>query len=104
MIQQGGSGRGTAGTVLWRVRGTPARLVNLATERRMRWTWFMMTSCRAGPDGQAIAARAHDGGCTLGGDWLAIDKAEGGRHRWRAEPVKNGTSPLRVLPVCAGRF
>jgi len=61
LVQRGGSGRGTAataGTAAGRAGGTPARLVSLASEWQMRWTWFMMTSCRAGPDGQqARAAR-----------------------------------------------
>lgn len=50
----GGSDRvaaATAGTAAWRASGKPAPLVKLASDRQMRWMWFMMISCRGGADG-----------------------------------------------------
>lgn len=49
-LRQAGSGRGVtaaAGTAARWVSRAPARLVR---DRPMRATWFMVTSCRAGPD------------------------------------------------------
>ena len=54
VVQRGGSDRvaaATAGTAAWRASGKPTPLVKLASDRQMRWMWFMMISCRGGPDG-----------------------------------------------------